>query len=374
MTQRVLFTASTASHIRNFHLPYLRRFRELGWAVDVACAAPAGDIPEADRVIPLPFRKKITAPANFRATALLRRELRRTDYDLIVTHTALAAFFTRLALPRSGPRPAVVNMVHGYLFDLQNPGLRDKLLLQAEKLTAGRTDLVLTMNETDLETAQALSLAPRVAFVPGVGVDFRRLDAALAQDRAALRRELGLGPEEFVLLYAAEFSRRKNQPLLLRALAKLPERVTLALAGSGAELEGCKALAKELGVGRRVRFLGQVAEMAPWFAAADAAVSSSKSEGLPFNIMEAMYAALPVVASDCKGHTDLLTQDETGLLYPAGDADACAQAVERLLKGPELGSRLGGAAHRAALNYSLERVLPQVMDAYLSAVQVPALV
>ena len=126
MTQRVLFTASTASHIRNFHLPYLRRFRELGWAVDVACAAPTGDIPEADRVIPLPFRKKITAPANFRATAILRRELRRTDYDLIVTHTALASFFTRLALPRSGPRPAVVNMVHGYLFDLQTPGLRDK--------------------------------------------------------------------------------------------------------------------------------------------------------------------------------------------------------------------------------------------------------
>ncbi len=374
MTRRVLFTASTASHIRNFHLPYLRRFRELGWEVTVACGGPVGDLPEADRVLPLPFRKKITAPANLRATALLRRELGATRYDLVTTHTALAAFFTRLALPRSGPRPTVVNMVHGYLFDLQDPGFRDRLLLGAEKLTAGRTDLVLAMNQTDLETAQALSLAPRVAYIPGVGVDFRRLDPALAAGRAAERRRLGVGEGEFLLLYPAEFSRRKDQPTLLRALARLPEGVTLALAGSGTELARCQALARELGVERRVRFLGQVAEMGPWFAAADAAVSSSRSEGMPFNIMEAMYAALPVVATARKGHTDLLTDGQSGLLFPVGDDAACARAVERLLREPELAPRLGEAAHRAVLDYALDRVLPQVMDAYLSAVPAPALV
>lgn len=374
MTQRVLFTASTASHIRNFHLPYLRRFQELGWQVDVACGGPASDVPGADRVLPLPFQKKITAPANFRATALLRRELARTSYDLITTHTSLAAFFTRLALPRSGPRPAVVNMAHGYLFNLQNPGPRDRLLLQAERMTAGRTDLVLTMNRADYAAARDNRLGGRVEWIPGVGVDFRRLDDGLARDRAALRRELGLGAEEFVLLYPAEFSRRKNQPMLLRALAQLPERVTLALAGQGAELARCQTLAGELGVAGRTRFLGQVADMGPWFAAADAAVSSSKSEGLPFNIMEAMYAALPVVASACKGHVDLLEQGRSGLLYPVDDVPGCVQAVQRLLDDPGLGSALGRAAHEAVLEYRLDAVLPQVMERYLSVVKTPALV
>lgn len=373
MGQRVLFTASTASHIRNFHLPYLRRFRELGWEVDVACGAPVEDIPWAGRVIPLPFRKSITAPGNFRAAAILRREMRRAPYDLIITHTSLAAFFTRLALPKKGPRPKVVNMVHGYLFDLQDPSFQDKLLLRAEAMTARCTDLVLTMNRADLETARAKELGKRVEYVPGVGVDFGRLDAALGRDRAALRRGLGLSGEDFVLLYAAEFSKRKNQALLIRALAQLPKRVVLVLAGQGSQLERCKALARELGVADRVRFPGHVADIAAWYAAADAAVSASRSEGLPFNIMEAMYAGLPVVASDCKGHTDLLVQDETGLLYPAGDHAACAEAVKRLLDEPGLPARLGGAAHQAALPYALDQVLPQVMDRYLSLTPAPAL-
>ena len=374
MSPRVLFTASTPSHILNFHLPYLRRFRELGWEVEVACGEPVRDIPEADRVIPLPFRKKITAPGNFRAAAILRREMRRAPYDLVITHTSLAAFFTRLALPKRGPRPAVVNMVHGYLFDLQKPGFKDRLLFRAEAMTAGRTDLVLTMNQVDFNLAREQHLGARVEHVPGVGVDFSRLDGAPARDRRVLRQSLGLSDCDFVLLYAAEFSKRKNQALLIRALARLPQRVTLVLAGQGAELEGCKALARELGVESRVRFPGQVADLGPWDAAADAAVSSSRSEGLPFNIMEAMYASLPIVASNVKGHSDLLVPEESGLLYSADDPDACAQAVRRLSDDLELCKALGQTAHQAVLHYQLDAVLPQVMDQYLSVVKVPAMV
>jgi len=102
---------------------------------------------------------------------------------------------------------------------------------------------------------------------------------------------------------------------------------------------------------------------------ADAAVSASRSEGLPFNIMEAMYAGLPVVASCVKGHEDLITDGENGLLYPYGDAAACAQAISRLLEEPDLKARLRRAAAEQAKDYSLENVLPIVMDAY--ATQMP---
>ena len=93
----VLFTASTYSHIRSFHRPYLAAFRRMGWAVHIACGGPELDIPEADRRISLPFEKKMTAPANFRAQAALRREMEETGYDLVIAHTSLAAFFTRRA-------------------------------------------------------------------------------------------------------------------------------------------------------------------------------------------------------------------------------------------------------------------------------------
>lgn len=399
MGQRVLFTASTASHIRNFHLPYLRRFQELGWEVDVACGAPAEHIPGADRVIPLPFRKKLTAPANFRAAAILRREMKRVPYDLVITHTSLASFFTRLALPRGARRPKVVNMVHGYLFNESSPGLKGRLLMWAEALTARRTDLVLTMNQADYDFAQSHQLGKRVELVPGVGVDFFQLDESLARaeidlrsdealaawlegeidesiarEKATLRQILNIPQDAFVFLYAAEFSKRKNQALLIRALAQLPQQAMLALPGQGTQYQACCDLVRELGLGNRVLLPGHVADMGPWYALADAAVSASYSEGLPFNIMEAMYAGLPIAATAVKGHTDLLEPPKAGLLFSPDSPKLCAQAMGKLINDPKLCRRLSKAAHQAVLPYGLDQVLPQVMERYLSLVPAPVAV
>jgi len=361
---RVLFTASTASHIRNFHRPYLRAFRDMGWTVAVACGGDPASIPEADEVLALPFEKKMTAPANFKAQGLLRRFLEETPCDLICTHTSLAAFFTRRAAAGLKKRPKVVNVAHGYLFDDNTSALKRTILMAAEKVTAGQTDLLLTMNEYDLNLAKKHRLGKRVAPIPGMGVDFSRLDGMA--DRDGLRAELGFGPEDFVLVYAAEFSGRKNQELLIRALPELPERVKLLLPGQGALWDTCRDLALELGVERRVMFPGQIKDMAPLYAAADGAVSSSRSEGLPFNVMEAMYAGLPVVASAVKGHTDLIEGGRTGLLYPYGDKDALVREVTKLLDDPKLGHAMGAAARKAMTPYALERVLPQVMHEYCS--------
>ena len=192
---------------------------------------------------------------------------------------------------------------------------------------------------------------------------------ALLWSMYLLREKLGIREDDFLLLYAAEFSGRKNQATLLRALPLLPRRVKLALPGRGALLEACQALAGQLGVEDRVLFPGYVSDMGPWYAMADAAVSASRSEGLPFNIMEAMHAGLPTVVSAVKGHTDLISNGVTGLLYPYGDEAAFARAVQQLLDAPEQAAAMGAAAREAAEPYRLDRVLPQVMALYLSAVK-----
>lgn len=369
MEPKVLFTASTYSHIANFHRPYLRAFSRLGWTVDVACGGAPRDIPEARRILHLPFEKSITAPSNFRAERLLRKEMRREQYSLVSAHTSLAAFFTRLAA--RGLDTTVVNTCHGYLFDPDAPSLKGRLLLEAERLTANRTDLLLTMNRRDQEIARRYRLGRQILPVPGVGVDFSTLDHLSPSAGTLLRGELEIPEEAFVLLYPAEFSARKNQSMLLRALALLPPDVYLLLPGDGALLDRCRALAAELGVQDRVRFPGQVSDMGRWYQAADCAVSSSRSEGLPFNIMEAMHCALPVVASAIKGHEDLVAPGETGFLFPSDDEETCAAQIDRLRSSPELAARLGDQAREASLPYSLETVLPQVMAAY--GVVIPAL-
>lgn len=374
MTRKVLFTASTFSHIQNFHLPYLEHFRAGGWVVHVACGGQAVPIPHADRVISLPFKKQMHSPKNLQAAAMLRKEIQREGYDLISTHTSLAAFFTRLAVKGMKDRPAVVNTVHGYLFDDDTPALKRGILLAAERFTAPQTDLLLTMNQWDHELVRRYRLGKRTANIPGMGVDFSRFDRESPEAGPALRVEWGIPQDAFVLICPAEFSQRKNQAVLIQALAELPERAVLALPGQGALLEQCKALAARLGLEKRVVFPGQVGNMAPWYAMADAAASASRIEGLPFNIMEAMYCGLPVAASAVKGHTDLIAHGETGLLYPFGDAAACAGALRTLMDSETLRRDLGRAARENVRQYALDQALPQVTAHLETLVHTPAAV
>ena len=150
-------------------------------------------------------------------------------------------------------------------------------------------------------------------------------------------------------------------------MALLPEKAVLVLPGSGALLAECEALARRLEPGRRVLFPGYIADMAPWYRMADAAATASRSEGLPFNVMEAMYCGLPVVASAVKGHTDLIEDGATGLLYPYGDAKRCAACIERVMEDKALRGRMEADAAKRLHRYRIDAVLPAAMELYGTA-------
>ena len=360
---KALFTASTYSHIVNFHRPYLAAFRQLGWTVEVACGGTPMEIPEAHRVVYIPFEKEMLSPRNITAWRQLRRLMKEERYDLVTCRTPLASFFTRMAVRGLRNRPKVACTAHGYLFGEENSGAKNLLLSTAEGLAAPVTDLLMTMNRWDTQYAKAHGLGKEIVEVPGIGLDTGRLRPVSGEERAALRSEWGIAEGEILLLCAAEFSGRKSQQVLIRAMTRLPERVKLALPGQGSLREACMALAAQLGVEERVLFPGQV-QMAPWYGAADLAVSASRSEGLPFNIMEAMYYGLAVVASRVKGHTDLLEESGAGLLYPYGDWAACAGCIQELLQDPGLVERMGERGRQAVRAYTLDRVQPVIMAQY----------
>ena len=364
MAKRILFTASTYSHIANFHLPYIRAFRDRGYQVDAACGGAPRELPDVDRVLPLPLKKSMVSPRNLSAVRILRNEIRSSGYDMISCHTALAAFFTRLAVLTLRDRPRVACTVHGYLFDDATSPLRKRLLVGAEQLTAPVTDLLMTMNDWDDVFARKHRLGRIIRAVPGMGVDFAAMTRPAPEEASAFRARLGFTADDFLLVYAAEFSKRKNHALLLRAAAGLPDRVKLLLPGDGVLREETMALARSLWIEDRVVFPGQVSDMPLWYGAADGAVSSSRSEGLPFNIMEAMGVGLPVVASAVKGHTDLITHGETGLLYPPDDEASLRVQVCRLLEDPAFRAALGRDARASMEDYDLRRVLPRVMACY----------
>ena len=368
MNHRILFTASTYSHIYNFHRPYLQEFSRLGWVVDVACGGTPIHLPEATRIIHIPFEKRLAAPANLRATQLLRQAIQENHYDIISCHTSLASFFVRIAVMGLHNRPLVVCTSHGYLFDNTSPSSQRLLLSTAEKITAPVTDLLMTMNQWDTDYAFQHKLGRIIVKIPGMGVNFQQL-SPLEGEGTALRCSLGLSPVQIVLIYAAEFSHRKSHDCLLKAMTELPDHIVLLLPGRGDRLEKCMDLVNQFGLQNRVIFPGQVSNMSEWYAAADAAVSSSRSEGLPFNIMEAMYYSLPVIASDVKGHTDLIRNEENGLLFPYGNWRICAEQIRRVIDHPSLARDMGQRAFTSVQQYNLTSVLPSVMAQYQSLIK-----
>ena len=364
--RKILYTASTDAHLRSFHLPYLEALLRAGCSVTAAAEGDGRGLPEGTVFFRVPFTKRMFSPRNVRASMALCGLLRREEFDEVICHTSLAAFFTRVGVLLSRRRPRVVNVVHGYLFDDDTPPLRRWALLSAERLARSVTDDILVMNAADEKIARQNRLCRgNVVRIPGMGVPTARYTPAAAQERAEARRALGLGDGDLALLCAAEFSARKNQRVLLEALAQMPEDVVLLLPGDGALREECRALAKKLGVESRVRFPGHVPDVSHWLRAADVCVSASRSEGLPFHVMEAMSCALPCVLSKVKGHEDLLSGGKCGLLVPYGDAAALAAAVKKLRPDPELRRRLGGQGAERIKEYTLDAVLPQVLPWFL---------
>ncbi len=323
----VLYVASTASHLHRFHMPYIRALREDGHRV---LTAGAGDGVDID----LPFEKKMFSPGNFRLLSRIRAHLKQYTVDTVITNTALASFFVRLAILPMRHRPRAVCIAHGYLFD-EGGGLKNLLLRTAEKMVRRVTDVLLVMNAEDARLAKKYRLARTDAIcIRGMGFGERPVCPI---PKADARAALGIPHDARVAIYVGELSKRKNQALLIRAAGALHAEgygMTLYLVGDGAERESLSALAEECAAD--VRFCGNIedrARLAAHLYAADVYLSASGIEGLPFNIMEAMDAHLPIIASDCKGQTDLL-ENTAATLFPRGDLAALSARLRAFWDAP----------------------------------------
>ncbi len=365
--KKVLYVASSFGHLAAFHQPYFAWLAAQGYEVHAAAGGEVRALQGVSRSISLPFEKSMFSPKNFRAARQLNRLLREEEYCFISLHTALAAFFARLAAGAMGKkRPIVMNTSHGYLFDENTSRIKRMLLLGAERMTAPQTDWLLTMNGQDEAIARRYHLGRRLVQTPGMGIDLERFTPPTPAEKEQLRKAFGFAADARVLVYAGEFSARKHQATLIKGMQQLPRQVVLLLPGSGALLEECKALAAQLGVDDRVRFPGFAHDMERYYRAADICVSSSRIEGLPFNIMEAMACGLPVVASDIKGHQDLVRVGENGLLYPFDDTDAFAAAVQQLADA-DTRCRMGAASIGLVQKYGLQSVFPELTACYQKA-------
>jgi glycosyltransferase involved in cell wall biosynthesis len=148
-------------------------------------------------------------------------------------------------------------------------------------------------------------------------------------------------------------------------LASTHPQLHVAIAGRGDLAEALERQAADAGLATRVHFLGLRQDIANVLAAADVFVLPSLSEGLPLALLEAMFAARPIVASAVGDVPVALAGGAAGLLVPPGNATALAQAMHRLLAQPFEAQRLGQSAQaRAAAEYGIDRMVQRYAELY----------
>ncbi|WMJ85059.1 glycosyltransferase [Oscillospiraceae bacterium LTW-04] len=361
MAKKILFCASTASHIKNFHTPYLAAFAQCGYEVFTA-TGDTGEIAGAQRSFTLPFYKSFFSFKNIRAIFAARRLLLKEHFDIVSLHTTLAAAVVRAALltiPKRR-RPRVFYTCHGYLFG-ENDGFTRLKYLLPEMLCAKVTDVLMVMNREDERIAHRYRLSGgSIQYINGMGLSPERFTVPTPEQHITAKEALGFLPEQLLFVYIAEFSKRKNHHQLLAAFAAAAPHIPnarLLLAGTGALLEDCRQLVSQLGVIDQVCFLGYVHDTPTLLAGCDVCVSTSLIEGLPFNIMEAMASGLTVIASDIKGHRELAECHPNFTLF-----DKTSSLTDLLAQSGQLPFH----RHPAALTqFMLPQVLPELMHIYL---------
>lgn len=363
-----MFCATVGSHFRAFHLPVLEWFKRQGWEVHVA-ARGCGELPFADMTFDIPFERSPYSRNNLLAYRQLKQVIDRNDYQIIHAHTPMGGVITRLAAREARSRGTkVLYTAHGFHFCKGAPWLNWMLYYPIEKLLAGDTDCLITINSEDYELAHKRKFkAAAIEHVHGIGLDTKRFKIYSAQEKIQLRAEAGYNPEDFLMFYAAEFNTNKNHQLLISALALIKEQLPqarLLLAGQGEGQQASRELASRLGVDSMVEFLGYRNDIEKLLPLCDAGVSASLREGLPVNILEAMACGLPIIATVNRGHKELVHPEKNGFLAAPADPTHMAEYMLRLGQSEELRRQMGRRSAEAAGTYELKRVLEELSNIY----------
>ncbi|PFH85587.1 glycosyltransferase family 4 protein [Bacillus sp. AFS088145] len=371
MKKKVLFCATVDYHFTAFHMPYIKWFKDNGWEVHIA-ANGENNIHYVDKKFNLPIQRSPFNFKNIKALKDLKNIIDENNYEIIHCHTPMGGILARLAARKSRVKGTtkLIYTAHGFHFCKGAPILNWLLYYPIEKIIAPLSDCLITINKEDYELSNRSFNVKRIVHIHGVGIDTEDFKPIDELNKKVIRESYGYQPDDFLLFYAAEFNKNKNQQFLLNSLALIKDElpnVKLLLAGEGALLNESKQLANQLGISHMVDFLGFRKDIKEILPMCDVAVGSSLREGLPVNIMEAMSCGLPIIAVDNRGHRELVTNNKNGWLVESNDSIGFSSTIKDLVESEGLKERLGSNSRKIIMRkYSIDKVILEKSEVYKS--------
>lgn len=372
--KKILVVANVAKeHINKFHLPIIKKLKDLGWRVDVACQYDAV-VPYCDRQYEMVYQRNPISFMTIKGVKQLREILKSVEYDVLNCQTATGATVARLACIGLKNKPRIVYIAHGFHFYKGSSIKTWLLFFPVEKLLSRITDCIVTINYEDYETAKKRLSAKSVEYINGIGVDLKRFyrdNYDYTNLRAEMRQKLEFKPEDQILTYVAELNINKNQESLLymlRELLKHNPNARLMLVGPDHYNGYLQEKAKQLGISERVTFTGWRSDVPQLLFAADIAVASSICEGLGLNVIEAMASGIPVVAYDNRGHRDIIKNGVNGYLIKHNDYLNMSEVLSYLLEHDEVREMIAQNAIETVGKYEQSSIVEKIVKIYDSYV------
>lgn len=331
--------------------------RGIGHRVALAAVLEAGpgDHPVATRAVELDVdvRRLVVPPrAYLREYGILRKALTEIRPDVVHTHGYRADLIGGLAARRAGV--PWMSTVHGFTGGDRKNRLYEWLQVRAYR----RSQAVVAVSGPIRDRLVREGVPPsRVHLLPNAWSPKPFLP------REEARRRLGIEDSAPVIGWVGRLTHEKGADIFLEALALLPHCAWVAsIIGDGAERPALKALAARLGIADRLRWHGLLPDAAGLYPAFDAWVLSSRTEGTPIALFEAMAAGVPIVVTSVGGVPDVVSPAEALIVDPERP-DLIAAGLSSLLDNPRAADERAEAARRRLI----EAFEPNVwLDAHLA--------
>jgi len=341
------------------------------FAVGLACADTGELLPEARGIADIDLfelshlRREVRPLQDVRAHLELRRAIRRFRPDVVHTHSSKAGILGRLAARRERV-PIVVHSIHGFGFGPhQSPAVR-RAFLAAERIAAHWTTAFVAVSRRNLEEAVRLGLFGQDrGRVIRSGVDLAAFRSHAGGD--AVREELRIPGAAPLVVQIACFKPQKAPERFVELAARVSHRVPEAhflLVGDGELRAALERRRRESGLEDRLHLPGWRRDIPAILDAATVVTLTSRFEGLPRVLVEALATGVPVVAMDVDGVAEVVRDGENGFLVGEGDVEALASRVAEVLRDRGLRERLAGATGRGLAEFERGTMVRQQEELY----------
>lgn len=343
--KKALLISNVTTKFTNFVIPSIEALQNLGYEVHMCANYSNFNDDKSKYNVKMHHIDFIRNPfniGNIKAYRQLLKLMEEEKFDMVHCNTPIGGLLGRICAKRTNV-PKVVYTAHGFHFYKGAPLVNNLVYKNIEKKLAKYTDIIITINQEDYDAAKSFKLREngKVKQVNGVGIDINNF---IIDDfnKEKYREDLGIKQEDIMLISAGDLIKRKNYEVAIKAIKQCNNpKIKYYICGQGPEEKNLKKLINKLELENQVFLLGYRNDIKQLMNSSDIFLFTTKQEGLPRSMMEAMAVGLPCVASKIRGNVDLLEDGKGGYLVSAHDWKSFSERLVIIAEDAELRVNMG---------------------------------